>query len=233
MKKLIVAILVILNTNMAFTQSDIDNMSDNSKLSTDSMDQPKQVLIVNTIDDTTQFVKLVSPSDSTIPLPRKMFLTQRLLWGKKGLMRNFDRFELSHSYREREISIRDKMISAHQFLGYATLIGLASVGVTGIMIKNDNDVRDLHEGLAGVTNLLYFSTATMVLFAPPRLKDRDSGWSKVKIHKVLSILHFIGMITTNVLAERSTHNSDLLKYHKIAAITTFAAYFASTIVIKI
>ncbi len=232
MKKIIGSICFVLQRIIGFAQSDTLFWSDDTFLTSNTVVKPTLQPTVNTTEDTTTMVKLVSPSDSSNQIPQKMFLTQRLLWGKKGLMRNFDKFDLSPSDREREISIRDKMISAHQFLGYATLAGLASFGVTGIMINKDKEIRDLHQELAGVTNLLYFSTATMVLFATPRLKDRNSGWSNVKINKTLSILHFIGMITTNVLAERSTHDPDLVKYHKIAAISTFATYLASTIVIR-
>jgi hypothetical protein len=61
-------------------------------------------------------------------LPTHYLPTQRLLWGEKGLMRHFDSFKLSEESRERELEIRDKMFTAHRYLGYATLAGAVNIG---------------------------------------------------------------------------------------------------------
>lgn len=177
---------------------------------------------------------LTSPSQETVQLlPRHMMFTQRILWGERGLMRNFKTFELSEAGRDREMDIRNKMLVAHEYLGYATLASLAGECVVGIMLYNGKNVSGLHEGLAGFTNTCYFSTAALALFAPPRLKDRPSGWSYAKIHKALAIVHFTGMIATNILAGLAEDNHKMVKYHRAAAIATFASYFAATIVIKL
>lgn len=166
-------------------------------------------------------------------LPRHMMFTQRMMWGERGLMRNFKTFKLSESERDMEMEIRNKMLFAHEYLGYATLASLAGECVVGIMLYNGKNVSGLHEGLAGFTNTCYFSTAALALFTPPRMKDRPSGWSYAKIHKALAIVHFTGMIATNILAGLAEDNHKMAKYHKVAAITTFASYFAATVVIKL
>lgn len=71
---------------------------------------------------TTDSVKIQVAADAL--LPTHYPLTQRLLWGEKGLMRNFDSFKLSEESRELELDIRDKMFTAHRYLGYATFTGL-------------------------------------------------------------------------------------------------------------
>lgn len=184
-------------------------------------------------DPVMQSVPSGQVSEELSLLPRHMMLTQRILWGEKGLMRNFKTFELSEAGRDREMEIRSKMLFAHEYLGYATLAAMAGECVVGIMLYNGKNVSDLHEGLAGFTNTCYFSTAALALFTPPRMKDRPAGWSSAKLHKTLAVMHFAGMIATNILGGMSEHNHTMAKYHRAAAIATFASYFAATVVIKL
>lgn len=179
-------------------------------------------------------VKKDSAVDSTAALlPKDMMLTQRMLWGEKGLMRQSKSFHLTEEGRDRELNIRNNMITAHRYLGYATLLGLASECVVGILLYNGKDVSGLHGGLAGVTNILYFTTAGLAFFSPPRAKERESGWSNAKLHKTLAVVHLTGMIATNVLGGMSENNSDLAKYHRVAAIATFGSYLAATVVVNL
>ena len=54
-------------------------------------------------------------------LPDRMLFTQRLLWGEKGAMRFFKRYELTPENREKELKLRRKFLITHQILGYVTL----------------------------------------------------------------------------------------------------------------
>jgi hypothetical protein len=56
--------------------------------------------------------------------------------------------------------------------------------------------------------------------------------SSIKIHKGLAMVHFTGMILTNILAGQLESNPQLKPYHRAVAYTTFAAFAAATIVIK-
>lgn len=158
-------------------------------------------------------------------------LTQRFLWGKNGLLRHSTANPRDEKYRE--LNIRNKMITAHQYLGYATLAGLASECLVGIFLDNGKNVRGLHEGLGGFTNVAYFSTAALAFFSPPRQRGLEKGWNKTKVHRILSIVHFTGMIATNILGGLAGHNHNMVKYHEIAAITTFTSYMAATVVFKL
>jgi hypothetical protein len=166
-------------------------------------------------------------------LPDRMMPTQKLLWGEKGLMRNFNRFELTIGNRERELILRRTMLASHQVLGLATLAGMVAQGIVGSKLyEGDYDMLRAHKALATGVNIGYFSTASLSLFAPPKMIDERRGISSIKIHKALAIVHFSGMIATNVLAQSIGSNPDLRPYHRAAAFTAFGAYAASVIVIK-
>ncbi|MEY3921253.1 MAG: hypothetical protein RL634_1014 [Bacteroidota bacterium] len=171
--------------------------------------------------------ELKDKSDSvTQLLPPKMLITQRILWGQKGLMRPI--VQLNMANREKELKVRRAMLVAHQILGFVTLGGMVGQGITGSQLyKGDYRIKDLHEGLATTVNLTYGATAAMSFFAPPPLINRDKKLSAIRLHKLLSIVHLAGMITTNVLAENAPK-----AYHRAAAIATFASFGAAIISVK-
>jgi hypothetical protein len=178
--------------------------------------------------------ELLLLEDSEISLlPDRIMPTQRILWGEKGLMRNFNRFELTPENRERELKLRRTMLSTHQILGFVTLGGMVAQGVVGSKLYNrDYDLLQTHRTLATGINITYFSTAGLSLFAPPKMLDERKGLSTIKIHKALAVVHLSGMIATNVLANSISSNPDLRSVHRAVAFTTFGAYAASMIIIK-
>jgi len=165
-------------------------------------------------------------------LPEKIMFTQRMFWGEKGLMRTFNAFELTPEKRQHELKVRRTMLVAHQIMGFATLGGMVAQGIVGAQLYNGKDVKDLHEGLATAIEIGYFSTAALSLFAPPKMLNERKGYSSIKLHKILAMVHFTGMITTMVLAGQLENNPDLKPWHRAAAYTTFGAFAASMIVIK-
>ena len=171
--------------------------------------------------------ELKDKNDSTTQLlPPKMIITQRILWGEKGLMRPI--VHLNMENREKELKVRRAMLVAHQILGFVTLGGMVGQGITGSQLyKGNYQIKDLHEGLATTVNLTYGATAAMSFFAPPPLINRDKKLSAIRLHKLLSIVHLAGMITTNVLAENAPK-----AYHRAAAIATFASFGAAIISVK-
>jgi hypothetical protein len=171
--------------------------------------------------------------DSSALLPDKMMITQRILWGERGLMRNFNSFELTPTKRQSELKIRRIMLVSHQALGFATLAGMIAQGINGTRLYNGNtNAMETHESIAMGINIGYFTTASLSLFSPPKMLDERKGYSSIKLHKLLAIIHFSGMITTNILAQQLEGNPDLRPYHRAAAFTTFGAFAASMIVIK-
>ncbi|MFM6953382.1 MAG: hypothetical protein ACKOWL_00160 [Sphingobacteriaceae bacterium] len=175
----------------------------------------------------------LSDSSKVQLLPHKMIPTQRLLWGPKGLMRNFDKFELTPEKRQNELKVRRTMLVAHQIMGFATLGGMVAQGIVGAKLYNGRyDLRDTHEMLAGAVNIGYFTTASLSLFAPPKMVDERKGYSSIKVHKLLAVVHMSAMIATNVLAGMVDDHPNLKPYHRAAAYTAFGAFAASMVVIK-
>jgi hypothetical protein len=173
-------------------------------------------------------------ADNVSLLPEHYLFTQRLLWSEKGLMRNFKAFELSTDARNREMNIRSHATAAHQYLGYASLVGMIASGITGQdLYKGEKKQRNMHDGFVAFTNICYFSTAALALFQPPPMHDRESGFTKLRIHQTLSIVHLSSMIATNVLGGLLEHNPNLKPYHRAAAITAFSSLFLATVVIKL
>jgi hypothetical protein len=187
--------------------------------------------------DTTATIDLLGEMNSTTQektkfLPDKILFTQRIFWGEKGLMRSFNAFELTPEKRQKELKIRRTMLVAHQIVGLATLGGMVAQGVVGAQLYSGKDVKDLHEGLATAVNIGYFSTAALSLFAPPKMLNERKGYSSIKLHRGLAIIHLSAMIATNILAGQLEDNPSLRPYHRAAAYTAFGAFAASMIVIK-
>jgi len=166
-------------------------------------------------------------------LPDHIIFTQRLLWGKKGLMRNFDAFELTPEKRAHELKIRRTMLVSHQILGSLTSLGMLAQGIVGTKLYNgDRSIKDLHKGIAAGVNIGYFTTASLSLFAPPKMLNERKGFSSIKIHKYLAVIHITSMILTNVLADQTQNNPKIQKWHRAAAFTAFGAFLAAEVVIK-
>ncbi|MCF6241422.1 MAG: hypothetical protein L3J74_08775 [Bacteroidales bacterium] len=171
--------------------------------------------------------------DSVSLLPSKFLITQKILWGNKGLMRNFSKFELSPESRELELKIRRKMLVAHQITGIITLGGMVAQGIIGQKLYNgDYSLKEVHEGLAAGVNISYSLTAALALFAPPKMLNEYNGYGSIKIHKYLAILHITSMIATNILAGYAEDNPKLKPYHRAAAFTAFGSLFAAMVIIK-
>jgi hypothetical protein len=171
-----------------------------------------------------------------ILLPNHMIPTQRVFWGEKGLMRRTDRFSLTPEHRQNELKLRRIMLTTHQALGIATMVGMIGQGIVGARLYGgDESMKDLHEGLAGAVNVTYFTTAGLSLFAPPGMLDERKGINSIKVHRALAVVHLSAMIATNILAdgiEDDERGSSTRALHRAAAYTAFGSYAAAMIVIK-
>ena len=207
-------LLIFISTFFAFVSLNAQN--DTTKVEDD--------LLNSLTSDSVASVKL---------LPDHMLPTQRILWGNKGLMRSFNSFKLTPENRAKELKIRRTMLVIHQGLGALTSLGMMGQAVVGMKLYNgDGSVKELHEGLAMGVNITYFTTATMSLFSPPKMLNERKGYSSIKVHRYLAVLHLAGMITTNILADELESRPDLRKWHRAAAITTLASFVAAEIIIK-
>lgn len=167
-------------------------------------------------------------------LPRKMLFTQRAFWGPKGLLRVMNVAPLTPEGRTKELNIRRTMLITHQIGGFVTLAGFVAQGLLGAKLYNAKgqeyaDTKKWHERSATFINIAYGTTLALSLTTPPPLIGARKGFTSIKLHKYLAVVHLTGMIATNVLAQMISGNPELKPYHRAAAYTTFGAYAASVV----
>ena len=164
-----------------------------------------------------EFENLIDDEKTSL-LPEKMIFTQKIFWGEKGLFRKTGISKLSLENREKELVLREKMLKAHQILGYVTFVGMIAQGILGGKLYNgDYSLYDTHKTLGKVVTMTYFTGAGLSLFSPPPLVSRKKeGLNNIKIHKILANIHVPAMILTNVLSDEDK------KAHRTAAYTAFA-----------
>lgn len=178
---------------------------------------------------------LAGLSDSTAAeplLPRKMIFTQRAFWGPKGLLRTLNIAPLTPESRAKELKVRRTMLVAHQVGGFVTLAGFVAQGILGGKLYSAKgqeyvDLKRWHERTAGIINATYGTTLVLSLTAPPPIVGARRGFTTIKLHKYLAIVHLTGMIATNVLAHMIDQNPELKPVHRAVAYTTFGAYAIS------
>ena len=172
-------------------------------------------------------------------LPDHILISQRLFWGKKGLLRITNAAPLTVEGRAKELKVRRTMLKLHQIGGFVTLAGFVAQGIIGAKLYSSQGsdyvrLRNLHQDMATAINISYGATALLSLTAPPPAVSGRRGFSTIRLHKYLAVVHLAGMVATNILAHQiRIRNDDSLKpYHRAAAYTTFGAFAASIIVLK-
>ena len=178
---------------------------------------------------------LADPAGTTQPLlPHKMLFTQRAFWGPKGLLRVMKVAPLTPEGRAKELTVRRTMLITHQIGGFVTLAGFVAQGLLGAKLyiakgQEYADTKNWHERSATFINIAYGTTLALSLTTPPPVIGARKGFTSIKLHKYLAIVHLTGMIATNVLAGMISGNPELKPYHRAAAYTTFGAYAASVV----
>lgn len=186
------------------------------------------VILSSTIqaqDFAEEFESLINQEKPSL-LPEKMLITQRVLWGEKGLLRKTGIVKLSLENREKELIIREKMLKAHQIIGYITFAGMIYQGILGGKLYNgDYSVYETHKTLGKVVTATYFTGAGLSLFTPPPLVSRKKeGLSNIRLHKILANVHVPAMIVTNIYADKQQGNKSYKEIHKVSAYTAVASY---------
>ena len=161
-------------------------------------------------------------------LPDKMIFTQRFLWGENGLARVLKISSLNIENREKELKLRRAMLKTHQYIGFITLGGMIYQGILGGKLYNgDYSVYDKHKKIGELSTIAYFTGAGLSLFTPPPLVNKKvKGFNSIKAHKILAMIHFPAMVSTNVFKKKNK------KIHKYSAYTAFASYATAIIVFK-
>lgn len=147
-----------------------------------------------------------------------------------------------------ELNKRTEMLKIHQRLGLITLAPMAANLITGPMVtakgKNGQPITepsnanlDLHAALGGATATLYFTTASLAIFAPRVQQTPKHG--AIRVHEALAFIHGPGMILTPILGAMAfSQEQNGEKVHGIAsahgavATTTVIAYGASILAVS-
>jgi uncharacterized membrane protein len=172
-----------------------------------------------------EFESLINQEKPSL-LPEKMLITQRVLWGEKGLLRKTGIVKLSLENREKELIVREKMLKAHQIIGYITFAGMIYQGILGGKLYNgDYSLYETHKTVGKVVTATYFTGAGLSLFTPPPLVSRKKeGLNNIRLHKILANVHVPAMIVTNIYADKQQGNRSHKKIHKASAYTAVASY---------
>ena len=172
-----------------------------------------------------EFESLINSEKPTL-LPEKMLISQRVLWGEKGLLRKTGIVKLSLENREKELVVRERMLKAHQIIGYITFAGMIYQGILGGKLYNgDYSVYEAHKTLGKVVTVSYFTGAGLSLFTPPPLVNRKrEGLSNIRLHKILANVHVPAMIVTNIYADKQYEKRSYKEIHKASAYTAVASY---------
>ncbi len=148
--------------------------------------------VAHSIELSARLLYGTTPEDS---LPSNMPLIKRVFWGKQGLFRLTG---IAPRYRRDELRLRQRMLQWHQRLGLITLAGMITQFTTGILIY-DNPTkyyerwRPVHRALGYGLLGLYLTTASFSTLAPPARIYRP-GFSSIKLHQYLALIHFPGML---------------------------------------
>ncbi|MCX6180761.1 MAG: hypothetical protein NT150_02375 [Bacteroidetes bacterium] len=190
-------------------------------------------LINNSNEEGDSSLLLMDEQPQQALLPERMMLTQRLIYGEKGVLRISNLIPLTLENREKEMKVRRGMLFTHQLVGYLTLASILGTATTGIFLYNGYPVKDLHEGFASATNAGYIAGACLAFLAPPPLVYRGKGkWDSIDFHKMFACMHLTGMITTNILSEFAGQGGAWKKAHGIAGGFTALTFTAAFVSIK-
>jgi hypothetical protein len=123
--------------------------------------------------------------DSQLIAPTKMLITQKIIWGNNGILKN--RYGSTQDLVERrkiDLRIRRKMLQIHQIGGFVTLGGMLAQGIVGSQLYNGSyKLKETHEKLGTAVNLTYGLTAVNALFTPPSTFKRDKKLTSIRLHK--------------------------------------------------
>ena len=183
-------------------------------------------------DFTEEFENLINIEKPSL-LPEKMIFSQRILWGEKGLLRKTGIVKLSLENREKELVVRERMLKAHQIIGYITFAGMIYQGILGGKLYNgDYSVYDTHKKLGKIVTASYFTGAALSLFTPPPLVSRKKeGLNNIRLHKILANVHVPAMIVTNIYADKQYEKKSYKEIHKVSAYTAVASYTLAMVTI--
>ena len=166
------------------------------------------------------------------PMPENMPVHTKIFWGENGLFRKLN---IAPKSRSSELRLRVKMLQLHQKIALGTL-GLFSYQsyLGNQMIKGDYSNHSRHSILSKYVWSMYMSSAAFSYFAPPAMKYNKS-YDSMKVHRMLSWVHFSGMAIIPYLGYKIHQTDDLdgynaaVKTHQIIALSTLGTMILSAV----
>ena len=172
---------------------------------------------------------LIITDENAVPdlLPEKMMFSQRILWGKKGILRKTGLAPLNLKSREKELKLRQSIVKTQQVMEYITLGSMITQVIIGDRYYGGYDsFHKAYKTVGTITNVSYFTTSALTLFSPPPVISKKTKGFSSGANKFFSNIHFAAMILTNVVDDNNK------KAHKAAVYTAFATYLTAEIVFK-
>lgn len=156
-------------------------------------------------------------------LPENMPLHTKLLWGESGLFR---KIKLAPETRQKELQLRVKMLQLHQKIALGSLGAFFYQSYLGKqMVDGNYKYYDLHSSMSKVVWSSYMTSAALSYFAPPGMKY-SKKLSSMKIHRLLSWVHFAGMASIPFLGYNIHNSGDYDKavtfHQNVAYVTLFS-----------
>ena len=153
----------------------------------------------------------------------------KLLWGKSGLLRKLN---LAPANRKDELKLRVRMLQTHQKLALASL-GLVAYqsNLGNKMLDSDYSYYEDHKKFSRIAWVTYMTSASLSYFAPPALKY-EKKISSMKIHRLLSYVHFTGMMAAPILGVNIVKSSDYdkaVRLHQNVSLVTLGSLTISAL----
>ena len=170
----------------------------------------------------------VSYSQSLQSFSENMPLHTKLLCGESGLFR---KIKLAPETRQKELQLRVKMLQFHQKIALGSLGAFFYQSYLGKqMVDGNYKYYDLHSSMSKVVWSSYMTSAALSYFAPPGIKY-SKKLSSMKIHRLLSWVHFAGMASIPFLGYNIQNSSDYDKavslHQNVAYVTLFSMSFSA------
>lgn len=169
--------------------------------------------------------------DSSANLPENMPLHTKVLWGENGVIR---KLKLAPNTRQEELRLRVKMLQLHQKIALGSLGAFFYQSYLGKQLLEGNyDYYNRHASMSKVVWSSYMLSASLSYLAPPGMLY-SKKLSSMKIHRLLSWIHFAGMASIPWLGYNISKSNNIddrnaaIELHQnVAYMTLFTMSFSA------
>ena len=164
-------------------------------------------------------------------LPENMPLHTKVLWGENGVIR---KLKLAPNTRQEELRLRVKMLQLHQKIALGSLGAFFYQSYLGKQLLEGNyDYYNRHASMSKVVWSSYMLSASLSYLAPPGMLY-SKKLSSMKIHRLLSWIHFAGMASIPWLGYNISKSNNIddrnaaIELHQnVAYMTLFTMSFSA------